>query len=688
MRNTGIVITQIPFLRIVVPFVCGIVIGEYIKPSVWLHLSVVLLNCCVYWMVTQLKPLLRFRFRNVPAFCLLALLVVAGSAICRLKSLDEDVLKKTGMDTAKTKYALIVDEGGKRKRSFKTTVEVWDPAAPASGRLLVNAYFLFSNSLDPPAFGTVFSFRTPVRQIPAAGNPGAFDYRTYCHRNGIAGQLFFRPRDYTIVRISTERSSLRRRLFELRSSLLNILKTHIRDPRNCGLAEALFIGYKQDLDQHLLQSYSNTGVVHVIAISGLHLGLIYLVLNFVLAKIRFGRRNNWITSILLVASLWMFTLLAGASPSIVRSAVMFTVIIVGNTINKQSSLVNNLCSSAFLLLLCNPQWLWDLGFQFSYAALFGLALFSKSIHGLRAFKHTFADQIWKLITSTLAAQIFTTPVTIYFFHQFPIWFLPVNIVAVPLSSGILLAEIALCLASPVASVASVIGSTVDYGIDRMNHIVEFFDRLPFSSLKDLYLNLPQVMLLYMLALGCYLLIHHRRRSHFFFCLVCILSIALMRSFSFVEAALDSRLIVYNLQGKSLVALIHHRHAIICGERSVLNDSLIFYYTIKPSLIELRTKRLSAFPARASLSIISGNRNVIICNSDGSFASAINANDVVVLTDKYISAEKLIRSGKDPFIVFSSSTHSPHKAKVRDTYVRAGLRVHDVADSGAFVMSLN
>src|SRR5262245_60738277 len=171
-----------------------------------------------------------------------------------------------------------------------------------------------------------------------------------------------------------------------RTKVLNILRANIKGEKELGLAEALLIGYKNDLDKTLVQSYSNTGVVHVIAISGLHLGLIYWLLSWLCKPLQRGRNFKWLRLILILTGLWLFGLLAGAQPSVIRSAVMFTCIALGQSLTRKSSTYNTLALSAFILLCINPYWLWDVGFQLLYAAVLSIVIFMQPIYNWFYFK--------------------------------------------------------------------------------------------------------------------------------------------------------------------------------------------------------------------------------------------------------------------------------------------------------------
>ena len=272
-----------------------------------------------------------------------------------------------------------------------------------------------------------------------------------------------------------------RTLFNIQRWVIKVLRTNIQGPRECGLAEALLIGYKNDLDKNLLQAYSNTGVVHVVAISGLHLGLIYAMLNIFCRPLSNRKVGKVLRPVIVLAGLWIFSFLAGASPSVLRSAVMFSFVAVGSSVSKRSSLLNNLAASAFFLLCYDPFWLWDLGFILSYGALLSISIFMKPIYNLYVSENKLLDGIWKMNAVTLSAQVMTMPVLLYYFGQFPTLFLFTNFVAIPLSSIVLIGEIVLCAICFVKPAARLCGELLELLIRLMNDVVEYFNGFSFFN---------------------------------------------------------------------------------------------------------------------------------------------------------------------------------------------------------------
>ncbi|HET7898564.1 MAG TPA: ComEC/Rec2 family competence protein, partial [Flavisolibacter sp.] len=338
-----------------------------------------------------------------------------------------------------------------------------------------------------------------------------------------------------------------------------------------GFAEALLIGYKDDLDRNLVQAYSNTGVVHIIAISGLHLGLIYGLLLLLTTPLKRNRKLSWLRFLVIVASLWLFSILAGGGPSVLRSALMFSLMAFGEIAFRKTSIINSLAFSAFVLLCINPFWLWDVGFQLSYAAVLSIVLFFQPIYRWFDFQNKAVDFVWKLTAVTIAAQILTLPISIYHFHQMPLLFLVTNFIAVPLSSMILMGEILLCALFFLPVVAAWIGQVLSAMIAFLNHYIESLNNLPFSTWNFLSINLVQTVLLLLFALAfCYWLLEKRRP----FAWIAFSSFGLfmlLRGWSFYTAYRQKQLIVYNVPKHPAIDIINGRSYYFLGDSLLLSD---------------------------------------------------------------------------------------------------------------------
>lgn len=478
-----------PFVRIALPFIAGILCGFYVPLPVAIMFMVVVACILSLLIFSRIKVKWQYRFNDARGLLLNLFLIAIGAILAIEKNPFEN--KNILESYSLPEYIVSVKEPPlERKSSFKA-LSVLQQDLNAN----VIVYFKKDSSRAPPAYGARVAFSKKPERIKNFLPGSSFNYERYCALKNIHYQVFLSPSQY-IVMAESDSNVLMSFLFQTQQWIVDALRKNIDGKRESGLAEALLIGYKNDLDKSLIQSYSNTGVVHVVAISGLHLGLIYALLNMMCKPFAGRGAGKVLKPVIVLAGLWLFSLLAGASPSVLRSAVMFSFVVVGQTVSKQASLTNNLCASAFLLLCYDPYWLWDLGFILSYSALLSITLFMKPINSLFVFENKMIDSLWKLNAVTLSAQVLTMPVLIYQFGQFPTLFMFTNMIAIPLSGIILVGEIILCAVVFLAPLAQFTGLVLKLLIRAMNNVVVYFDSFSFSTISGINVTLWQVVLIY------------------------------------------------------------------------------------------------------------------------------------------------------------------------------------------------
>ena len=499
-----------PFIRFLIPTILGILLQWYLQVHpdlLWILFLLSLIITLCFFFIPFFE---RYKLSGANGLSIAGMFIAIGGLLSWHKNIHHD------KDWFGSKYengnALIVtlkEEVVEKMKSLKAIASVKhmlknDSWIKTTGTIIL--YFKKDSIFPNLGYGSQLIINKPLQEIKNSGNPGGFDYKRYTLFQGITHQVYLRAsvppgkESEFFVLSTTNKKFFPQFINTIRAKVLNILRTNISSEKELGLAEALLIGYKDDLDKSLVQSYSNTGVVHVIAISGLHLGLIYWLLIWLFKPLQ-KRRLRWLRPVFILTGLWLFSLLAGAQPSVLRSAVMFTCIVLSDSLERRSSIFNGLALSALLLLCINPFWLWDVGFQLSFAAVLSIVIFMQPIYHLLYVKNKVVDFIWKLNAVTLAAQILTVPVSVYHFHQFPATFLLTNFIAVPLSSLILLAEIFLCAISLIPAVAALVGEIISWLIWLMNSYIEKIELLPFSLWDSLQISIPQAILLFIVAAG-------------------------------------------------------------------------------------------------------------------------------------------------------------------------------------------
>ncbi|MBL7897699.1 MAG: ComEC/Rec2 family competence protein, partial [Crocinitomicaceae bacterium] len=295
----------------------------------------------------------------------------------------------------------------------------------------------------------------------------------------------------------------------------DILDHSIPSKENAAVAKALLLGDKEYISDDLMLSYSSSGTLHVLAVSGLHVGIIMLVLNFLLQPIRKFKNGKYIFLVLALSGIWFYTLLTGFTPSILRAAVMFSFVIIGKEMQRDTTIQQSLLVSAFILIILDPHIIFQIGFLLSYLAVAGIVYFHPLIYNKLYFRQKWADKIWQLSSVSIAAQISTLPISVYCFHQFPNYFLFANLIVIPVSFFILILGIFALLIHAIPYLGDFSFYLLDKLIEFMNGSISVFDKMPFAVTKNLIIKWYDVLILYTVILFSYLSFVNRSKQFLF-----------------------------------------------------------------------------------------------------------------------------------------------------------------------------
>ncbi|MCW3075152.1 MAG: ComEC family competence protein [Flaviaesturariibacter sp.] len=586
-------------LRLLIPFILGIGLQWYVTiPLLWLC-AAGFVACGISSFLLFFSTARKFQIGWLQGTALQILLVVLGS----LAVWSHDIRNTKnwfGHQYAQGEKLLVTLQEPlvEKAASYKALGEVKGLYKEgvfykAAGKLLV--YFKKDASALQLGYGSQVVIGRPLQEIRNSGNPGGFDYKRYSLFAGITHQVYLTPADYKLLPQQNEQA-FRRAIFHSRKAIVRIFKENIAGAKEQGLAEALLIGYKDDLDKKLVQSYTNTGVVHIIAISGLHLALIYSLLMWV-TKLMKGRQLQWWRLLIVVSCLWVFSLLTGAQPSVLRAAVMFTAIASATVLKRRTSIYNTIALAAFLLLCWNPFWLWDVGFQLSFLAVLSIIIFYQPIYNWVFIENKTVDYLWKLLAGSLAAQVLTLPICIYYFHQFPVLFLFANLLAVPLSGLIVYAEIILCVFHFIKPLATFWGWVLTKSIRLMNTYIERLETVPFAVWNGMSITVWQTVLLYGFIIGIahWLMRSVKRSATLAF--VCLAALTCLRSYSFVQANKQHKLIVYNIPKHQAIDIMDGRRYAFLGDAALTQNDFLRNFHLQPSRVQDRVMEDSLAPTK-------------------------------------------------------------------------------------------
>ncbi len=682
---------KVPFVRLLIALISGILLQwhwQFPMHLLWTAFTIAAILTIVYFFV-PLKTKYRFSFLNGITNNILIALV--GALLVWFHDIQNNQ-NWIGHSYRDSSYVVVTLEEPlvEKTNSFKAVASVdgvytFNHFTRRAGKLII--YFKKDSSLKGLSYGSQIVFSKPLQEIRNAGNPGSFDYKRYSLFQGITHQVYLTTKDFETLTV-TNKDRFKDFIFRCRSWVVATLQKFIKGEKEQGLAEALLIGYKDDLDKNLVESYTNTGVVHIIAISGMHLALIYGLLVFLTKPLK-RRQLNWLRVILILSALWLFTLLAGAQASVVRSAVMFTCIAAGEALSRRASICNTLALSAFLLLAYNPFWLWDVGFQLSYAAVLSIVTFYQPIYNWFYFPNRVLDFFWKTMAISIAAQILTTPISLYHFHQFPVLFLLTNIIAVPTSSLVLFLEIGICVFAWLGPLANHLGQITEWLIRFMNSYIERIETVSFFFFFGFSLTIEQTLLLLIAFVTFCFWLMEKRKWMLWTGFASFLLFICLRSLSFYDAYHQQKLVVYNVPKYPAIDIISGRTYSFLGDSTLLSNDFIRNFHIQPSRVLHRISQKQSLPMECK-EFEFGNKKIAILDSTSHFTPLDPKKklDVLILSGNpkiYIS--NLLKTFSIQQIVIDGSVPGWKSRLWKNDCDSFHIRCHDVSEKGAFVMNL-
>lgn len=518
-----------PFFRLLLPLIVGIITEYYLQLPSYAIWILIVFGCLLWYISRSLSSFRRFRYRflsginvQIIFFCLGVSCMMCHELRFESRHFSKHIknenflllsLEESPVERVKTYRAIasathLISEGRK---------------VPVSGKCYV--YFKKETSVQKLSYASIIQIATMPKSIPA-NDTTTFDFRRYAAFQKIYHQVYLKERDY-IIHKKDSSFDVYAYLYRLRDHLIGIIYRYVTKPQDAAVAIALLTGYRAELDRDLSAIYQSTGTIHVIAISGMHLALIYLLLQFMIRPLDRFKHGRIAKELFILIFLWLFSLLTGGGASVIRAVIMFSFISLGKIIHKKGSIENALTTSAFFMLCHNPYLLWDIGFQLSYAAVLSLVVFMKPIYEMISIENPLLAGFWKMNAVTLSAQVLTLPLCIYHFHQMPLLFLPANLIAVPLSTFALYGLLLLVMLSPYEFISSYMGIIISRIIQLMNDMMEYLSLYRFAVLDELKPGLIEIVLIYGMIWFSYLFYQTANKKYFFGGLLCVLLLAII-----------------------------------------------------------------------------------------------------------------------------------------------------------------
>ncbi|MFZ5554875.1 MAG: ComEC/Rec2 family competence protein [Bacteroidota bacterium] len=595
-----------PFARILLPFLAGILVEIYAKNnSVYTFIAFIFFISLLFTDHFFIKLGKNYRYRVFNGMVFIASLFFAGTELTKFHNLQfrSDHFSLLA-DKNTPAIATITETPVQKEKSVKAEVKIeavkqngtWKKT---SGKAIV--YFEKNEDSKNLVYGDQVIFPSSFEEIDPPKNPGEFNYKQYLSFHCIYHRQYIKNQQWK----KTGRGGhpLMALALDARDAMLDILKKSGLTGDEYAVAAALILGYRSDIDAGLVRAYSASGAMHVLSVSGLHVGLVYIVLNGLLKFLSRTQRQKISKAILLLLMLWFYAMLTGLSASVLRSAAMLSFVVVAEAINRNNNIYNTLAASAFVLLCFDPFMIMEVGFQLSYLAVIGIVYLQPKIYGWWYVRNYFSDKVWQITAVSIAAQLITFPLGLLYFHQFPNYFLFSNLIVIPVATIILYLGIAAIITYPVSAVSELMGKCIYWCVKFLNESVIYIERLPYSLLNGISITIAECWMIYIMLAGIMAYTELKKVKFIFVTLVTCLLFLVYQLYENILQHHQKKIIVYRVPGKTAIDLVDGKqHYFICDSSLYTDESKMLFH-IRHNWFDMGVESETFFPVTEKGTII-------------------------------------------------------------------------------------
>ena len=625
-----------PMLRVVLALSTGILLAEYLPP---VPVRALAIAATVFALLLAATLMPKPRWTKVLFLPMLWLVLIAigwltgtARATDPAQGLPADGWGTQG-NLSVTVVATLTDTPRQAPRTYKVAAHV-EALRSDTAWLATDCRMMLYLPQDSTSAHLRYGDRLLLHirpQLPNdARNTYQFNYRRHLLHKGIGWQAFARTGQWTILPPEpSQRSGIVAWSKQLQCRLIHRIQSCRLTPAQQGIAEALLTGWRDDLDETTVQQFRNAGILHLLCVSGLHVGIVAWLAGLGLFFLGRRRWHRIVKGTVQIIAIWLFVLLTGMAPSTLRAGVMFTLLRVGYMAQRQPNALNNLCTSALLLLLVDPYLLFDVGFQLSYTAVLGIIAWQKPLANLmplsfEKYGHRCVHYVWKLICLTTAAQLFSAPFVLYHFHQFSPWFLIANLLIVPFAGVLLATALGMIALVRLPLLGGAATWLLRQELMATDALTRWVGTLPGASLDHLYCDLPMALLLVCALLLLTLFIRSRTRWTLPAAAGCLLLAVAHLSAVNAHSVQQHSITVYDTGKHLAVECFDGRQSYLVCDTAVARDPGLIEYQRDGLVLHRRIRHTTLLPldttfnnSRCALSrhfLVFDNRRILILDN--------------------------------------------------------------------------
>ncbi|AWX44000.1 ComE operon protein [Flagellimonas maritima] len=513
-----------------------------------------------------------------------------------------------------------------------------------------------------------------VKTIAPPLNPHQFNYKKYLEKQGIYHQIQGDPEAITLKDKAS--CTLRGLAANLRERIILKLKKEDFGKDELGVIQALLLGQRSDIPEETYNSYIDAGAVHILAVSGLHVGILLLLLQFLLSPLEWVPKGRTLKLALIVILLWSYAFVAGLSPSILRAVTMFSFFAYAMYLNRPTNSFNIVALSMLFILLIKPLFLFQVGFQMSYAAVFAIVWIYPKLQRFWFPKHYIVRKIWQLLSVSVSAQLGVLPISLFYFHQFPALFFVSNLMIVPflgfiLGLGILVIVLSLldCLPDFMVQIYNSVIKSMNFIIDRVAHQEGFIIKnIPFDSV--------QMILGYLIIISLILFLS---KPTFKYLAPLLLGIILFQGWTIWDQ--------FRLQGKESFVLLHKsKNTSLLHQKGVsltvyTTDSLGISSIVDNYTIAERNPSINFLPLKHNF--VLGKKELYIMDSASVYPPKKNLDFLLLTQSPKINLERIIDSIQPRKVIADGSNFKSYIARWKATCIKSKIPFHSTREKGSY-----
>ena len=672
-----------PLTRITIGFILGLLFAYNLHPSislVFIVLTILLGVLGTFYFAYKNKSKISLIFSFVTYF--LSFTVGISTQIVHTDSFQKNnYIHRSAVFEKPHSLSLIIREKLKSSAFSERYIALIKDIdkQEQTGRIILNIQKDSMHKQFP--IGTPLLVKGILSKNKAPNNPNQFDYGKYLESKQIYAQLYA---DVSDIKIG---SNLQKNIWyyssKLRSRIISNLEKTNFNKTELNVAIALIMGQQQDISPEIIRDYQFAGAVHILSVSGLHIGFILLFVTFILKPIPNTKRGSFVKLIIILISLSLFGIIAGLAPSVVRSVTMFSFVAIGNNLRRSVNIYHTLIVSILLILLFEPSFLFDVGFQLSYIALFFIIWLQPLLLSIWQPKSMISKYIWDILTVSFAAQIGTLPLSIYYFHQFPGLFFVTNLIIIPFLSIIMILGVLVMLLAAFNCIPVFLSRLLEWSIYYLNKVINAIASLEQFIIQDIPLHVSLMVTGYLVVITTIIWFKKPSFNRIAILLIAVVIFQISHLNSKRSVEKEQEWVIFNLMKNTLIAEREGKNITVYSSDSILKTSQ------KNHTLKLyRIGNYSRLTAKKKLKnyIYFKGKKIFVLDSSGIYPKNSNPDILILTQSPKINLDRLFQNMKPKMVVADASNFKTIQKKWKASCAKEKIPFHATLEKGFYKLN--